>query len=56
MNRNDKNKQQDTKILQHNINIWDKQALQQSPWSQPVSSDIIKAAKQGQWQIHITNA
>ena len=41
-------------VVQHNAAAWDEQARAQHPWSQPVSTDIIAAAKRGQWQIHIT--
>ena len=41
-------------LLAHNAAAWDRQALSDGPWSQPVSSDIIAAARQGQWQIHLT--
>lgn len=42
------------KICQHNSSVWDKEALEQKPWSQPVSQDTIVLAKQGEWAIHIT--
>lgn len=38
----------------HNAAAWDYQALQQQDWSRPVSSELVSAAKQGQWDIHIT--
>lgn len=41
-------------ICQHNASVWDQEALEQKPWSQPVSQDIISAAKLGQWAVHIT--
>lgn len=34
--------------------FWDQEALKQNRWSQPVSSEIISAAKKGDWRIHIT--
>lgn len=49
MTQNSKNE-----IGQHNASFWDNQALEQKPWSQPVSQDIIAAAKQGNWSVHIT--
>ena len=42
------------KICQHNSSFWDQEALEQKPWSQPVSQDIIASAKQGEWTIQIT--
>ena len=54
MNKGKKTRHQDSNILQYNIDLLDKQALEQSSWSEPVSSDLILAAKKGQWQIHIT--
>lgn len=41
-------------ISQHNASFWDQEAVEQKPWSQPVSQDIIASAKQGNWTIHIT--
>jgi ubiquinone/menaquinone biosynthesis C-methylase UbiE len=46
--------QQDFNIVQHNAAAWDEQARAQHVWSQPVTADIIAAAKAGQWQVHIT--
>lgn len=40
--------------LIHNEAAWDYQALLQLDWSKPVSSELIEAAKKGQWDIHIT--
>ena len=41
-------------ISKHNQDVWDRLAQNQCAWSQPVSSDVIKAAKAGHWKIHIT--
>ena len=41
-------------FLQHNQQAWDAQAARNSPWSQPVDSATIAAARAGQWQIHLT--
>ena len=41
-------------FLLHNQQAWDAQAAQNSPWSQPVDSATIAAARAGQWQIHLT--
>lgn len=41
-------------LIQHNNNAWDHQSKQNSPWSQPVSSEEIAAARQGNWKIHLT--
>jgi SAM-dependent methyltransferase len=49
MKNNSKNE-----ISQHNASYWDQEALEQKPWSQPVSQDIIASAKQGKWAVHIT--
>ncbi|MDX1837288.1 class I SAM-dependent methyltransferase [Legionella taurinensis] len=43
-----------TSISSHNESAWDQQALLQSDWSKPVSSETIEEAKKGNWQIHIT--
>lgn len=39
---------------EHNRDAWNKLVEQQCPWSQPVSSEVIEQAKQGQWQVYIT--
>ena len=41
-------------ICRHNSSVWDQEALEQKPWSQPVSQDIVASAMQGEWAIHIT--
>lgn len=41
-------------VLTHNEAAWDQQALLQHDWSKPVSAQLIAAAKEGQWDIHIT--
>jgi len=41
-------------IQQHNSQAWDKAVEKLCQWTQPVSSEIITAAKQGQWQVHLT--
>lgn len=44
----------DTTFLAHNKSSWDKQAETHSPWSQPVSTELIEAARKGQWDIYLT--
>ena len=41
-------------IIEHNTIVWDKLAQNQCAWSQPVSSEVIKNAQNGNWQVHIT--
>lgn len=41
-------------FITHNRAAWDRQAEEQQEWSRPVSSDLIMAAKNGQWQVHLT--
>lgn len=41
-------------LIAHNNTAWDQQSKQNSPWSQPVSSEQVAAARQGEWQIHLT--
>lgn len=41
-------------FLHHNESAWNKQALQQNEWSKPVSTELIKAAKEGKWDVHLT--
>lgn len=50
----DKNYREKFNVLSHNEAAWDQQALLQQDWSKPVSSEVINAARNGQWQIHIT--
>lgn len=45
---------EDSDFLAHNKASWDKQAKAQSPWSQPVSTALIEAARGGQWDIYLT--
>tara|TARA_R110000868_G_scaffold163812_4_gene396199 strand:- start:1981 stop:2784 length:804 start_codon:yes stop_codon:yes gene_type:complete len=42
------------RVGQHNAKFWDQEAIEQRPWSRPVSSELISAAKQGDWRVHIT--
>ncbi|MDO8955066.1 MAG: class I SAM-dependent methyltransferase [Gammaproteobacteria bacterium] len=42
-------------IQQHNSQAWNKAVDQQCQWTQPVSSEIIAAAKQGKWQVSLTH-
>lgn len=42
------------KISEHNASFWDNEANSESPWSQPVSTEIITSAKSGNWAIHVT--
>lgn len=41
-------------LLAHNAKAWDEQALAGHDWSQPVSAELVAAAKAGQWDIHLT--
>lgn len=41
-------------FLTSNQAAWDKQAEQQQAWSTPVSAELIAAAKQGNWDVHLT--
>lgn len=41
-------------VLAHNRAVWDRQAEQQCEWSRPVSSELIEAAKQGRWELHLS--
>ncbi|MGH6807310.1 MAG: class I SAM-dependent methyltransferase [Ensifer adhaerens] len=41
-------------IIDHNRQAWDRQASQQCEWSQPVTPELIAAARQGQWQARLT--
>ncbi|MET4579448.1 class I SAM-dependent methyltransferase [Ottowia thiooxydans] len=41
-------------FLSHNRAAWDRQATEQREWSRPVSSELIAAARNGDWQVHLT--
>lgn len=41
-------------FLHHNESAWNKQALEQNEWSQAVSTELIKEAKEGKWNVHLT--
>ncbi len=41
-------------FLAHNRAAWDRQAAEQREWSRPVSSELIAAARNGQWDVHLT--
>lgn len=47
-------KKEEIDFLRHNESAWNKQALDQNEWSQPVNSALINAAKQGIWDVHLT--
>lgn len=41
-------------IIEHNAAAWDRQALDNSPWSQPVAIEIINAARMGNFKVYLT--
>ncbi|OCP26460.1 methyltransferase [Ensifer sp. LC54] len=41
-------------LIDHNRQAWDRQASQQCEWSQPVTPELIAAARNGQWQARLT--
>lgn len=41
-------------IREYNRQAWDKEVEQQNEWTVPVSSEVIAAARQGQWAIVLT--
>ncbi len=41
-------------IRNHNRMVWETLGTQTCPWTRPVSSAVIAAARQGQWQIFLT--
>ncbi|QKM57001.1 class I SAM-dependent methyltransferase [Burkholderia glumae] len=41
-------------IFDHNRMAWDRQAKSRCEWSQPVSADVIAAARRGDWSVHLT--
>ena len=41
-------------ILQHNRESWDKNVAEGCPWSVPVESEQIAAARKGDWEIYLT--
>ncbi|MTG98881.1 MULTISPECIES: class I SAM-dependent methyltransferase [Myroides] len=45
--------QENNKYTQHNEAAWDKQALANVQWSQPVSKEVVERAKQGEWELYV---
>ncbi|MFH0134174.1 class I SAM-dependent methyltransferase [Variovorax sp. VaC1] len=41
-------------FLSHNRAAWDRQATEEREWSRPVSSELIAAARHGDWRVHLT--
>jgi SAM-dependent methyltransferase len=41
-------------VFDHNRMAWDRQATSHCEWSQPVSADMIAAARRGDWSVHLT--
>lgn len=40
-------------FIKHNQKAWDNQAKANVAWSQPVSSEIVQKAKQGEWDLYV---
>ncbi|MNJ94859.1 hypothetical protein D3C87_125620 [compost metagenome] len=45
-----------TKVYDYNSKAWDLQVQQSSPWTRPVTKEEIALARQGQWQVLLTNS
>lgn len=41
-------------ITQYNREAWDREVRAGNPWTQPVASDVIEAARRGDWQVLLT--
>lgn len=41
-------------VREYNRAMWDKQVDQHNPWTLPVGSDVIAAARQGNWSVGLT--
>ncbi len=41
-------------ILSHNRKAWDKEVESGNPWTVPVPSELIAAARRGEWQVVLT--
>jgi SAM-dependent methyltransferase len=41
-------------VLNYNRRVWDNNVEQGNPWTIPVSSEAVKAARQGDWEIVLT--
>ncbi|MDR0219361.1 MAG: class I SAM-dependent methyltransferase [Enterobacteriaceae bacterium] len=48
------NRKEDIDFLTHNRMAWDRQATEQQEWSRPVTSELIAAARKGEWNVHLT--
>lgn len=44
----------DINIINHNEQAWNRQALAQNKWSKAVTSEQVKLAKQGIWDVYLT--
>ncbi len=44
----------DLDMILYNKKAWDQASAKGSPWAQPVSSQAISEAKQGNWKVHLT--
>ncbi len=43
-------------IYRHNQTVWDRLARENCDWSLPVSTEIIQAARNGQWDVRLISA
>ncbi|HEX7026796.1 MAG TPA: class I SAM-dependent methyltransferase [Gammaproteobacteria bacterium] len=41
-------------IIEHNRKAWNRESRQGSPWSRPVSAEVIRAARNGAWSVILT--
>lgn len=44
----------DIDVRAHNRRAWNRQVEQGNPWTVPVSSAVVAAARQGQWELYVT--
>ena len=46
---------QEEDLVERNRKAWDQWSKADGPWSQPVTAEIIEAARRGEWSVKLTN-
>jgi 2-polyprenyl-3-methyl-5-hydroxy-6-metoxy-1,4-benzoquinol methylase len=41
-------------VIEHNRDAWDRESRRGSRWSTPVTPDVIRAARHGDWSVILT--
>ena len=43
-------------FLEHNRQAWNRESREGSPWTRPVDAETIRQARNGHWQVILTDA